>query len=198
MLHKTLTATVTASALALLAMAPAFGQEARDFLGIPGPISIGDTAYGLVWSAQPSAGYTKQEYLPAGAALESYQSMVLVEFVATELPLSEVVAAQMAMIEQRKATDPIANMAVFENRDAGEILLDFVLSAKDANGEYIIEWNGYRYAEAEHDGDKGALLFAISERAYGNAASEDFLRGLGAFKTEKTEELTRAELPRPR
>lgn len=190
--------TIAAAVFALAAIAPALAQEAVDHLGIGGPISLGGTAYDLVWSSQPSAGYTKQEYLPEGAALESYQSMVLVEFLATELPISDVVAAQMAMIEQRKASDPIANMAVFENAGQGEILLDFVLSAKDANGEYIIEWNGYRYSAAEHDGQKGALLLAISERAYGNAEAEAFLRGLGEFKAQRTGDLTRADLPRPR
>ncbi|MBF0679532.1 MAG: hypothetical protein IR164_11410 [Devosia sp.] len=190
--------TIVAAVFALAAIAPAIGQEAVDHLGIGDPIAFGGTDYGLAWSSQPSPGYTKQEYLPEGAALESYESMVLVEFLATDLPISDVVAAQMAMIEQRKAADPIANFAVFENAEQGEILLDFVLSAKDANGEYIIEWNGYRYSAGEHEGQKGALLFAISERAYGNAASEEFLRGLRDFKTQRTTALTNAALPQPR
>lgn len=194
MLRKTLAAAV----FALAAIAPAIAQDAVDHLGIPGPIALGDTSYALAWSSQPSPGYTKQEYLPEGAALETYESMVLVEFLATDLPVSDVVASQMAMIEQRKATDPIANLALFENADAGEILLDFVLSAKDANGEYIIEWNGYRYSAGEHDGQKGVLLFALSERAYGNAASEEFLRALRDFKAQRTADLTSAQVPQPR
>jgi len=188
--------TLAATALfALIASAPALAQDVTDYLGVPGPITVGDTDYVLAWSSQPSEGYFKQEYLPVGATPETYDSMVIVEFVATDLPLADVVAMQTNMITERKASsDPIANFAVFSN-DSGEILLDFVLSSKDADGEYIIEWNGYRYAEAEFDGQSGAMLFAMSERAYGNEDSEAFLRGLTDFKTGKTMDLTSAEMP---
>lgn len=187
---------VTAAAvLALSCSIPAFAQDAEDYLGVPGPITVGDTEYVLSWSSNPQPGYFKQEYLPEGATPESYDSMVMVEFFATEAPLTDVVAAQVGMINQRKATDPIANMALFNNEDAGEILLDFILSAKDEAGEYILEWNGYRYAEAEFDGQEGSLLFAVSERAYGNDNSENFLRGLSDFKQKRLLDLTLADLP---
>ncbi len=186
-----------AAALVLLCSGlPAAAQDATDYLGVPGPITIGDTDYVLAWSAQPSQGYFKQEYLPAGADPETYQSMVIVEFLATDLPLGDVVTAQTSMIAERKATsDPIANYAIFANDAQDEVLLDFVLSAKDANGEYMIEWNGYRYAEATFDGQSGALLFAVSERAYGNEASEAFLRGLSDFKSARITALTAADMP---
>lgn len=181
---------------ALFVSAPVLAQDVTDYLGVTGPITVGDTDYVLSWSSQPNDGYFKQEYLPVGATPDTYDSMVTVEFVATDLPLADVVAAQTTMIANRKATsDPIANFAVFNNDDSGEILLDFVLSSKDAKGEYIIEWNGYRYAEAEFDGQSGAMLFAMSERAYGNQASEAFLRGLTDFKAGKIVDLTSAQMP---
>jgi hypothetical protein len=188
---------LAASALfVVLASVPALAQDVTDYLGVPGPITIGDTDYLLAWSSQPSEDYFKQEYLPAGARPETYESMVLVEFVATDLALTDVVAAQTGMITDRKAaSDPIANFAVFNNSDGSEILLDFVLSSRDASGEYIIEWNGYRYAQAEHDGQSGAMVFGLSERAYGNANSEAFLRGLTEFKTGKIVDLTNAPMP---
>ncbi len=184
-----------AAVVGALAATPVFAQEATDYLGVPGPITVGGTDYLLSWSSNPQPGYFKQEYLPAGATPESYESMVMVEFLATDAPIAEVVSAQMSMIEQRKATDPVANMAIFNNAETGEILLDFLLSAKDENGEFIVEWNGYRYAETEFEGQKGSLLFAISERAYGNDNSEAFLGSLREFKAQRTLDLTNADLP---
>jgi len=39
------------------------------------------------------------------------------------------------------------------------------------------------------------MLFAVSERAYGDAASEAFLRNLGGITPQHLLELTQAELP---
>ena len=192
MLHRNVAA---AALVAMICAAPAVAQDAEDYLGVPGPIQVGDTAYSLSWSSNPQPGYFKQEYLPDGAVPESYDSMVMVEFLVTDLPVTDVVAAQISMIEQRKGTDPVANFAVFDNPETGEILLDFLLSAKDENGEFILEWNGYRYAKVEFDGQEGSMLFAVSERAYGNEASEAFLGNLGEFKGQRLLELTQAGLP---
>jgi hypothetical protein len=190
--------TIAAAALvALCSVTPALAQEVTDYLDIPGPIRVGDTDYALAWSSNPQPGYFKQEYLPEGAALESYDSMVIVEFFATEAPLAEVVAAQTAMIEQRKGNDPVANFALFSNAESGEVLLDFLLSGRDEENEFILEWNGYRYAEGTLEDEPGSMLFAISERAYGNDASEAFLSTLSTFKTQRLEDLTRADFPRP-
>lgn len=181
--------------LALFSITPALAQEATDYLGVPGPIAFGDTDYALSWSSNPQDGYFKQEYLPDGAVPETYDSMVMVEFLATDMPIADLVSAQVAMIEQRKATDPVANFAIFNNADTGEILLDFLLSTKDENGEFILEWNGYRYLESTFEGQRGSMLFAISERAYGNEASEAFLGTLRDFKAQRLLDLTRADLP---
>lgn len=188
--------TIAATALlALCAMSPALAQDATDYLGLPGPITVGDTDYVLSWSSNPRPGYFKQEYLPAGAVPDSYESMVMVEFLVTESPITEIVGAQTSMIEQRKASDPVANFAVFDHPDNGEYLLDFLLSAKDADGEFILEWNGYRYVESQFEGQRGSMLFAISERAYGDAASEAFLRNLREFKAQRLLDLTEGALP---
>lgn len=192
MLAKTITATAM---LTMFSAAPALGQEVTDYLGVPGPIEVGETDYVLSWSSNPSDGYYKQEYLPVGAAPESYESMVIVEFLATDMPVAEVVAAQVQMVNARKASDPVANVAVLQNDQTSELVLDFLMSAKDDNGEFIVEWNGYRYVEAEFDGKRGSLLFAVSERAYGNDSSEAFLGSLRDFKSLRILDLTKAELP---
>lgn len=186
----------TAVLILALAVAPAAAQQVKDHLDLPGPIGFGGTDYALAWSAQPAGNYVKQEYLPAGQSLESWDSMVLVEFVAGDIGPREAAARQAALLDDRKAGDPITNYQVIENAQTGEVILDFVLSARDADGEYIIEWNGYRYAPGtDASGRPGVMLFGISHRAYGNAASRSFLEGLAAFKEARIAELASAPLP---
>lgn len=178
----------------MVAATPVAAQKVTDYLDLPGPITLGDTDYALAWSSQPAENYTKQEYLPAGQEPARYESMVLVETVTGTIRPGDAAAQQVNFLNERRASDPIANYQLLEHPQTGEIMLDFVLSSRDTNGEYIIEWNGYRYAPLP-DGQPGVLLFGISHRAYGNTASEAFLRNLTAFKEAQLAILAAAPLP---
>jgi hypothetical protein len=185
-----------AAAFSLALAVPVVAQDAKDYLGVPGPIAFDGQNYQLAWSTQPTVEYTKQEYLPAGQTLDAYQSMVMVEFLASDIEPLAMAKAQVDMLTERKATDPLVNMDLIQNDRTGEVLLDFIVSSKDAAGEYIVEWNAYRYARAENaEGETGGLLFAISHRAYGNAASEAFLKSLRDFKGGQINALATAPLP---
>jgi hypothetical protein len=185
-----------AAAATLAVSGAAMGQGATDYLGVPGPIELAGVEYELAWSSQPAANYTKQEYLPAGQVPEAYESMVMVEFLASDLTPVQMASAQVDMLNQRKATDPLVNMSMMTNQQSGEVLLDFIVSSKDAAGEYIVEWNGYRYASARNgDGEGGGLLFGVSHRAYGNEEAKAFLQSLGEFKSKQIDALAAAALP---
>lgn len=147
----------------------AFAQSAKDMLGAPGPITFQDTQFALAWSANPSAGYFKQEYLPAGQKLERYDQMFMVEASRSGTP-EGAAAAKLAMLKKRKGSDPTVNWDIIRNNATGEIILDFILSEKD-----IVEWNAYRYARLGKTG--GVALYAISRRGYGDKA-RDFLVNL--------------------
>lgn len=176
--------------------APAHAQEATDHLGIPGPIAFDGESYLLTWSSQPSDGYTKQDYLPAGQTTEAYDSMILVETLEADLAPIAMASAQVEMLNARKSTDPLVTMDLIQNGETGEVLLDFLLSERDEAGEYIVEWNAYRYAAIEGaDGAPAGLLFGISHRAYGDAAVKEFLQGLQAFRGEQIQVLSMAPLP---
>ncbi len=108
--------------------------------------------------------------------------MVLVNALVGKGTVRSAAAIKVDELKRRKATDPLVNFAVIQNDRTGEIILDFILSAKDAQGGAIVEWNAYRYASLEVPGSKtGILLFGISRRAYGDGAM-DFLRGLKAAR----------------
>jgi hypothetical protein len=179
-----------AAAIVSLALAfPAIGQE--ELLSIPGPIVFEGTEFELVWSSHPSKTYYKQEYLPAGEAVESYSQMFVID-VLTEGATPQSAAADMvAGLEQRKASDPVVNFDMIANDATGELILDFLLS-DSSSGTVIVEWNAYRYAPY----GAGLVLYAISRRGYGDEASA-FISGLADWRTGSIQSLAVMELPGP-
>lgn len=178
---------------ALIMMATPAAAQVVDYLGVPGPIELGGKSYELAWSSKPSETYTKQEYVPAGQKVETYSQMVLVERVTGDVKVIDVVRSQMDMLEKRKGTDPLVHYEILQKNATKEVVLDFLVSAKDTKGEYVIEWNLYRYAPMK----SGVLLFAVSHRAYGNDNAKAFLGGLKALRTAQTGALLKADLPEP-
>ena len=178
-----------------VSLSPAAAQ-AIDHLGVPGPIQFDGNSYKLVWSSRPSPGYTKQEYLPSDQRIGSYTQMLMVETMTGDLTVMDAVRAQIDMLKKRKATDPLVNMNVIQNTQAGEALLDFIVSSKDPKGENVVEWNAYRYAPLKGAADKsGVLLFAISHRAYGNDSAKSFLGQLKNRRAAQITALTKAAMP---
>lgn len=173
--------------------APATAQVV-DHLGVPGPIRFDGKPFALAWSAQPSAGYTKQEYVPAGQKVESYEQMLLVERVAGKLKAIDAARAQVQQLEKRKASDPLVNSSLIQNEKSGEVLLDFLVSAKDEAGNVIVEWNAYRYAPAPA-GKPGIVLFGASYRAYGADNAKAFLGELKTQRPARIRALTEAAMP---
>lgn len=171
---------------------PAMAQE--ELLGIPGPITFEGTDFELAWTSHPAPAYYKQEYVPAGEAVESYIQMFMVD-VLTEGQTPQSASASMILgLEDRKANgDPVVNYDVIENEATGELILDFLIS-DTSSGEIIVEWNAYRYSPTA-DGTGGLTLFAISRRGYGEEGATQFLEGLTSWRETSIQELAIMDLP---
>ncbi|MGF7052370.1 hypothetical protein GGC47_001535 [Bosea sp. OAE752] len=198
MVRATRRQAIQAATVALSAvLAVPAGAEAIDRIGVPGPLSFAGTPYALAWSAQPTPAYYKQEYLPAGQTVERYGRMLLVELLEGG-SVASAASAQVRTINARKGKDPLANLAVIENKQSGEIIVDFLIGGRDAQGGEIAEWNAYRYASFKGaNGRSGVLLFAISHRAYGNEAIGAFLGRLKTFRSDEIKRLAAQTLPSP-
>jgi hypothetical protein len=177
--------------LALLAASPMQAQSApiKDALGFPGPIAFEGKTYALAWAAQPSTGYHKQEYLPAGQQVGRHTDMFIVEAITGGVTIQNAVAAQIAKLKQRKGKDPVANYEVIRNNATGEIILDFLMSDR-SQGALVVEWNAYRYTKL----DGGVALFAISRRGYGEEA-KPFLAGLKNWRSNTMNALAQFAAP---
>ena len=164
-------------------------------LSLPESIEFNGESYRLSWSSHPTPSYYKQEYLPAGQTSDRFQRMVMVETIVRGADVNGAVSAQVNMLNKRKATDPTVNFAILGNDKNGEVILDFVLSAKDSKGDDIVEWNAYRYAVFKgSNGEAGVLLLAICRRAYGDGTL-DFLRKLKSTRPAEINALAAYSLP---
>ena len=164
---------VIAAVVACSSSFAAQSAPASDKLGVPGPIVFEGIEYRLAWSSQPSAGYIKQEYLPAGERPNSYSRMIILERVGGT-DVEGAVAAQLKTLAKRKESDPLLRMDLQKPSENGQVLLDFMLSDSSTN-TLIVEWNAYRYFPVSmNDGTRGVALFAISRRGYGKAARDFF------------------------
>jgi hypothetical protein len=170
--------TLGAAVIALAAFTPSLAQS--DMLGVPGPLSFQNEDYVLAWSSEASETYVKQEYVPSGQAVESFEDMILVEAVSGSMSPMDAAAAQIKMLEGRKGSDPVVNYDVMQNEGTGEVLLDFVLSDLSAD-PVVVEWSAYRYQELK-DGE-GVALMGISRRGYGQDGATEFMGGLGAMRS---------------
>ncbi len=167
-----------------------YGQT--DYLGINGPIVFNNGTYLLAWSSSPNENYVKQEYVAEGDKVERFRRMILVEAMVTEQSAESLADAKISELKKLKETNPIVNYEIFTKE--GEYLLDFILTEKPDSPE-IIERNVYRYKPVtDRNGNNCILLFAVSERAYGNEI-DNFLKDLKSTKSDLLNAVASHTLP---
>jgi len=179
----------------LLLTTASFGQTTKtvtDYLGLAKPILFDNVSYNLAWTSHPTDNYYKQEYLAQGDTLEKFKRLVTIDVLVTKTKLKDIIAAKVAELNKIKKTNPVVQYQTFEKGD--EIMLDFLLSENTPDGKLVstVERNVYRYKIAtDKNGQKAVLLFAVSDRAYGNDIDNffsnlkehryDLLNAVGAF-----------------
>jgi len=168
---------ITNVLLGLLLTTFSFGQTTKptEYLGVAGPISLDRISYNLAWTSHPSENYYKQEYFAKGDTIEKFKKLVLLEILTGKTKLKDVVATKVAELKKMKTSNPVVNYETFEKD--GEVVLDFLVSENTPAGKYlsIVERNVYRYKSVvDKNGQKGVLLFGVSERAYGDDIDKFF------------------------
>lgn len=158
-----------------------------NYFGIPESLSFNNIDYKLAWSAHPNDIYYKQEYVPAGDAVEHFHDMVMIDFIQTDLPLKKAVSAQIKTIQERKKTDKVCNYQLLEK--GSEYILDFLMS-EGTTTVNTIEWNAYHYvAYTDKAGHKGILMFGVSHRCYDDQVMP-FLKSLSGYRNNSLKALT--------
>lgn len=182
----------------LLASAQSFGQNTKpaiNYMGIPGPIVFQKKSYQLTWSSHPDASLYKQEYLVAGDGFPNYKSMITIDFVIATTSVDDAVRTKLRELEQLKKTLDV-NYEVIANAATGEKIIDCLLGQRAADDtKSIYEHDLYRFkAVTAKSGQKGIVLYALSNRAYGNDI-QPFLTRLKAERKALVADVAKAALP---
>lgn len=169
-------------------------NKVEEYLGVPGPINIGQKVYNLVWSSHPNDVYFKQEYIESNGNIKRFNSMVLIDFIKGDFNIKDVIDHKMAELDNLKKINPIVNYQILENND--EYILDFLISenSKDGKEVLIAERNIYRYKLITNSKNNGLLLFAVSERGY-KENIDQFFKNLKANPSQLIETVGNYKLP---
>lgn len=157
--------------------------KVKDYLSVPGPLSLAGTAYQLSWSSHSNEAYYKHEYLPANENPGRYKKMLQLELLFGNNTPAALAAAKVNELKQLQKTNPVVKYEIFQKN--GEYMLDFLISDNAPNGDInIIEHNIYRYKSGkDKSGMRYVMLVGYSERAYGSE-SKDFMAALRMNKAD--------------
>jgi len=173
-------------------------DEVVNYYGTPESLKFGSLTYTLSWSSHPTDVYYKHEYIPKGNSVERYKDMVMIDFTITDLTVQQAVAAQIAVINERKITDALCNYQVLKNSEKpDDYILDFTMSENITNSTMLnaVEWDAYHYkAYTDTAGHRGILLFGISHRTY-FGETWDFLKSLRKYRDKNIKLLTEYAVP---
>ena len=175
---------ITTLLVGLLLTTFSFGQTTKviEYLGVAGPISFDKISYNLTWTSHPADNYYKQEYLAKGDTIEKFKKLIMLEVITGKTKLKDIVATKVAELKKMKVSNPVINYETFEKD--GEVMLDFIISENTPDGKLvsILERNVYRYKSVvDKSGQKGVLLFGVSDRHYGNDIDDFF----ATFKSKR-------------
>jgi hypothetical protein len=142
-----------------------------NYLEVQAPLAFDDRAYRLAYSGAQAKVYYLQEYLPEGQELASYNNMLMVSALVSDQSAQDLAVTKMGELDIMKQFDPVCNYELNQKPDGSEYLLDFLLSEFNEDSILtLIEFNIYHYRTVQVSRKKKAVvLFAYSERAYGEA-----------------------------
>jgi hypothetical protein len=170
-------------------------DNAVERLSVKGPLKFNKAKFELAWTDKPSDIYYIQEYLPKGEKLESFNQMLTIHVLDTDIAAEEAVALKVQELGKRKQTDELCNYLVNESPDGKEFIVDFIVSESKNDKVTIAEFNVYRYKQVETGaGEKAILVYAYSNRSYGDAIIP-FLKNLKTDRVNHMKEMISAELP---
>ncbi|MGN7887653.1 hypothetical protein [Dyadobacter sp. 22481] len=195
---KTMIRLIPLVVASLLASVQGFGQNNKpvvNYLGIPGPIAFQKKSYQLIWASHPDASLYKQEYLVAGDGFPNYKSMITIDFVIAAASVDDAVRTKLRELEQLKKTLDV-NYEVIANAATGEKIIDCLLGQTAADdAKSIYEHDLYRFkAVTAKSGQKGVVLYALSNRAYGKDI-QPFLARLKAERKTLVADVAKAAIP---
>jgi hypothetical protein len=166
------------------------GIAQTDFFKIPS-VKIGGVEYGLKWSARTHYGMRFiAEYLLPKDSYTRYNTKVIIEY-DTDKSLDSISQGKLKDLKEKKENGSVLHYQVLKNADTGEFIVEFMVGDVRGGKTLIAEWNVYRYRPNE----KGAVLLAMSKRAYGEKEVNKFMKEVKKSREEWIKSITEYKLP---
>jgi hypothetical protein len=163
--------------LTLLCFTNNGSAQTQNYYNIPETVTFDSVQYKLSASYHPQDNYYKQEYIPAGESPDHFNKMVTIDFLITDGPAKDLLVSKVRELIELKKSDPVVQYEMRRNPEKDEYILDFVFSKDIGSKSGLVERNVYRYINyTDSAGHKGILLFAISQRGYGDNITAFFGR----------------------
>jgi hypothetical protein len=161
-----------------------------DFFKIPS-IKLGKSEYELKWSAR--VHYNTRyiaEYLLPGESYTRYKTKVIITY-DTDRSLDSISKVKLRDLKEKKDNGSVLHYQVLKSVDTGEFIVEYMVGDVREGKTLIAEWNIYRYRP---NGD-GAVLFAMSKRAYGENEVKEFMKEVNKNREDWIKSITEYNLP---
>lgn len=157
-------------------------------------VTFNQEDYFLAWSSFSDNVYYKHEYIRKTDSLKSFNKMILIEVLQTDLTPKDLASKKALEIDKRKKKDHVANYQIIDNPETGEYLIDFLIS--DGKGD-LYEWNVYRYKLIDTPKGKAVMLFGFCLRSFddGELILDDFFPYLKRNRMYFINQITDFKLP---
>ena len=146
------------------------GAQVKDNFGFPEVITFDSLQYQLTTTYHPNNLYYKVVYLRTGESEDHFNKIITIDFVRTKADSYDFVNKKTKALMERKKTDPAVLIDELTNYKTGEYFLDFITSDQLSGNLNILDRNLCRYKNyTDPTGHNGVILFAITERVYGDS-----------------------------
>jgi len=166
-----------------------------DRIGVEGPLEFDNTSFHLVWSDKSDDNYFIQEYLPEGEDLESFNQMLTIHLLESDIGVKGAVGHKINELTERKKTDPLVNYKLIESPDGKEFIIDFIVGEHEEDITTIVEFNVFRYTEIKLSKKRKAIVvYAYAKRGYGTD-TRTFMENLSSYRNKYLKEMTSIKIP---
>jgi phosphodiesterase/alkaline phosphatase D-like protein len=131
-----------------------------DYLSIGNKISFNNDDYILKSSSNPLPNNFKQEYVKKNENSNSIHTFITIEATKGNTSVLQAAKIKIQDLEISKLKYNVINYQKFENKLAKETIIDYLIH----DGNYIYEWNIYRYQQQVNVNDTSLVIFEFTYR----------------------------------
>lgn len=146
-------------------------NDAKDILGIPGPIEFNGAELFLSWSSEQSKTLYRQQFMPRDETIKDFTQLLDFSYFTKEIDIELAVRQKVESVQKREAKDKFAKVHVTESPDGSEYIVDYYISEAPENGQEFVEYNIFRFKNIGAENTRNFLIINYIKREFGDLKS---------------------------